>query len=78
MRTQGRLPVPILAIGVYTWSLGNEGALFVISQDGDVRAMSSVDGRILIWENIRLQRFVNAVPISSMTEKHARVTSANT
>ncbi len=28
---------------------------FVISQDGQVRAMTQVDGKLLIWENIRLQ-----------------------
>jgi len=28
---------------------------FVISQDGDVRVMTSVDGRLVIWENIQLQ-----------------------
>jgi hypothetical protein len=28
---------------------------FVISQDGDVRVMTNVDGRLIIWENIQLQ-----------------------
>jgi hypothetical protein len=28
---------------------------FVISQDGDVRVMTTVDGRLTIWENIQLQ-----------------------
>jgi len=28
---------------------------FVISQDGDVRVMTKVDGRLVIWENIQLQ-----------------------
>jgi hypothetical protein len=28
---------------------------FVISQDGDVRAITSVKGKIVIWDNIRLQ-----------------------
>ena len=28
---------------------------FVISQDGDVRVMTKVDERLIIWENIQLQ-----------------------
>jgi Probable sensor domain DACNV len=28
---------------------------FVISQDGDVRVMTNVDGRLILWENIQLQ-----------------------
>jgi len=28
---------------------------FVVSQDGDVRVMTKVDGRLIVWENIRLQ-----------------------
>ncbi|MGC2831777.1 MAG: hypothetical protein WB994_19225 [Candidatus Acidiferrum sp.] len=28
---------------------------FVISQDGDVRVMTKVDGKLIIWENIQLQ-----------------------
>jgi hypothetical protein len=33
---------------------------FVVSQDGDVRAITSWDQKVVIWENIRLQRFRNA------------------
>ena len=34
----------------------HDGALgFVISQDGDVRAMTRVDGTLIVWENIKLQ-----------------------
>jgi hypothetical protein len=28
---------------------------FVVSQDGDVRAMTKVNGQLVVWENIRLQ-----------------------
>ncbi len=28
---------------------------FVVSQDGDVRAITSLKGRILLWENVRIQ-----------------------
>jgi hypothetical protein len=36
---------------------------FVISQDGEVRAITSVDGKTVMWENIRLQRVTNARPV---------------
>lgn len=32
---------------------------FVVSQDGDVRAVTRHDGKIVVWESIRLQRFHN-------------------
>ena len=36
----------------------NPGSVgFVISQDGDVRAMTQVGGQVVLWENIRLRRF---------------------
>jgi hypothetical protein len=28
---------------------------FVISQDGDVRVMTDINGRLLVWENLQLQ-----------------------
>jgi hypothetical protein len=37
---------------------------FVVSQDGDVRAVTNVNGDVLMWENIRLQRFRNVKPLS--------------
>jgi len=38
---------------------------FVISQDGDVRAITKVGDAVLIWENIALQRLKNAKAIKS-------------
>ena len=38
---------------------------FVVSQDGDVRAITWHDGKILIWESVRLQRFLNTRSASS-------------
>ena len=38
---------------------------FVISQDGDVRAITRIGNAVLIWDNIRLQRLVNAKAIKS-------------
>jgi len=37
---------------------------FVISQDGDVRAVTSVDGRVIVWDNIalRLDAFLSGSP----------------
>ena len=35
----------------------NPGSVgFVISQDGAVRAMTQVRGRVVMWENLRLRR----------------------
>lgn len=38
------------------------GVGFVVSQDGDVRAIANCGGRILLWESIGLQGFLNARP----------------
>lgn len=38
---------------------------FVISQDGDVRAITGIGSSVLVWENIRLQRTENAKGIKS-------------
>ncbi len=42
-----------------------ESVGFVISQDGDVRAITRVGNAVLMWDNIRLQRLVNAKAIKS-------------
>ena len=40
----------------YCWNyLGSVG--FVVSQDGDVRAMTKYDNKLIIWDNIKLQAF---------------------
>lgn len=33
---------------------------FVISQDGDIRAISKIDDKIIMWENIKIQQFVGS------------------
>jgi hypothetical protein len=42
-----------------------ESVGFVISQDGDVRAITKVGDAVLIWDNIALQRLYNAKAIKS-------------
>lgn len=42
-----------------------ESVGFVISQVGDVRAITRIGDAVLIWDNIRLQRLVNAKAIKS-------------
>jgi hypothetical protein len=42
-----------------------ESVGFVISQDGDVRAITKVGATVLMWENIRLHRLENAKAIKS-------------
>jgi hypothetical protein len=39
---------------------------FVISQDGDVRAMTQMDGKLVLWENIRLQLYNPRLPQESL------------
>jgi len=40
----------------YCWNYS--GAVgFVVSQDGDVRAMTKYDDKLIIWDNIRLQAY---------------------
>ena len=40
----------------YCWSYpGSVG--FVVSQDGDIRAMTKYDNKLIIWDNIRLQAY---------------------
>jgi hypothetical protein len=52
----------------------------VISQDGDVRVMSQVEGRLLVWENIQLQlpRFVSRrKPKIARRKQNKRVQEGN-
>lgn len=36
------------------------GVGFIVSQDGDVRAATRLDDRVLLWDNIRIQSVINA------------------
>jgi hypothetical protein len=38
---------------------------FVVSQDGDVRAVSQFNNRVLLWDNIRIQSLKNARILSA-------------
>jgi hypothetical protein len=38
---------------------------FVVSQDGDVRAITRVDNRVLLWENVRIQSLRNARAVAA-------------
>ena len=42
-----------------------ESVGFVVSQDGDVRAVTSVDESIFLWENVRIQSIRNAKPVTT-------------
>jgi hypothetical protein len=47
----------------YCWN--NNGSLgFVISQDGDIRAITRVEDKLVIWENIKVQQFIKSEKIS--------------
>lgn len=48
----------------YCWS--NPGSLgFVVSQDGDIRAITTVNGRLVMWENIKVQRLFRSGKLNS-------------
>lgn len=43
----------------YCWN--NKGALgFVVSQDGDIRAIARVNDKLIMWENIRVLQFIQS------------------
>ncbi|MBC6605662.1 hypothetical protein H8B13_02410 [Hymenobacter sp. BT188] len=47
----------------YCWS--NKGSLgFVVSQDGDIRAITRVEDKLVMWENIKVQQFIKSDKIS--------------
>jgi hypothetical protein len=43
----------------------SESVGFVVSQDGDVRAIMNFRNRVVLWENVRLQRILLAKPTKS-------------
>jgi hypothetical protein len=43
----------------YCWNnLGSLG--FVVSQDGDIRAITRIDDKLIVWENIKVQQFLKS------------------
>lgn len=43
----------------YCWN--HDGAIgFVVSQDGDIRAITKVGSKLIMWENIRVQRYLTS------------------
>lgn len=38
---------------------------FIVSQDGDVRAITHVDDRVVFWDNIRIQSVRNARTVAA-------------
>ena len=44
---------------------------FVISQDGEIRAVKSIDGKVYVWENIRVYNFLrsNKIPVVTFSLK---------
>ncbi len=49
----------------YCWN--NEDSLgFVISQDGDIRAIKKVNDKLIIWENIKVLRFMESNKLTKL------------
>jgi len=52
----------------YCWN--NPGSLgFIVSQDGDVRAVTRVEERLILWENIRIQQFQLSKRLTRMPKR---------
>lgn len=48
-----------------TFCNNNPGSLgIVISQDGDLRVMTEVEGKLVMWENIKMQKYLKAKVLS--------------
>jgi hypothetical protein len=60
----------------YCWK--NTSAIgFVVSQDGDVRAISKIGDKLIMWENINIQHFIKSDKLNSSKLKH-KETNVNT
>lgn len=46
----------------YCWNHANAIG-FVVSQDGDIRAIIRVGKRLIMWENIRVQRYLTSTKL---------------
>lgn len=52
----------------YCWN--NENCVgFVVSQDGDIRAIKKVKNKIIIWENIKVLRFFDSKSLVNISKK---------
>ncbi len=46
---------------MFAYCLAHEGAVgFVISQDGDIRAITKLENKVVMWENIRVLQFIQS------------------
>ncbi len=54
---------------MFAYCLAHEGAIgFVISQDGDIRAITNVEGKVILWENIRVLQFIQSKRLSRLLQ----------
>jgi hypothetical protein len=53
----------------YCWN--NAGSLgFVVSQDGDIRAITRVGDKLIMWENIKVQQFIKSKRLFRPNQLH--------
>jgi hypothetical protein len=46
---------------MFSYGWNNAGSLgFVVSQDGDIRAITKVGDKLVMWENIKVQQFIKS------------------
>ncbi|MBS1529009.1 MAG: hypothetical protein JSU01_01775 [Bacteroidetes bacterium] len=49
----------------YCWK--HEDAIgFVVSQDGDIRAFKNINGKVIMWENIKTQKYIKSSKIKHL------------
>jgi len=56
----------------YCWNnLGSLG--FVISQDGDIRAITRVNDKLIMWENIKVQQYSKSRKLKRLIDFKAKL-----
>ncbi len=46
---------------MFAYCLQNPESIgFVVSQDGEIRAIKNIDGKVIIWENIQVYQFIRS------------------
>lgn len=55
---------------IFSYCWNHAGSIgFVVSQDGDIRAITRVGSRLIMWENIRVQRYLTSRKLRKLISK---------
>jgi hypothetical protein len=61
----------------YCWA-HNDALGFVVSQDGDIRAIKRIDDKLIMWENIKVQRFLKSHALKSASDRREALINKKT